>query len=196
MATATCTAFGGVVEGSGEQVGQRLLWERVSFLASLCRELTRALVACRWDEGSLDVLAAGVDGRGEKLPSKGWMALRRLGWTRAAVLAEGVYVSDRVCRAAEEYAARTLRLAVHRRTIVAAVLATWPADPARRTGAEWTALRALLPAGCGDPQPDPAGARLCGRARAPARRTVRAGGAARGRGAGAAGGDGPPAGHP
>ncbi|MER5220853.1 zinc ribbon domain-containing protein [Streptomyces flaveus] len=147
MATAPCTAFGGVVEGSGEQVGQALLYERVGFLAQLSRELTRALVASRWDEASLDVLAAGVDGRGEKLPSKGWMAMRRLGWATASAPAAGVYVSDRVRRGAEEYAARTLRLALHRRTLVAAVLATWPADPHRRTEAEWTALRAALPAG-------------------------------------------------
>ncbi|MER5179051.1 zinc ribbon domain-containing protein [Streptomyces sp. NPDC002896] len=135
-----------MVEGSGERVGKRLLLERVSFLASLCQDLTRRLVASRWDEDSLDALAAGVDGQGEKLPSKGWMAIRRLGWQHAAV-AEGVYVSDRVRRGAEEYAARTLRLAVHRRTLVAAVLATWPADPRRRTEAEWAALRAVLPAG-------------------------------------------------
>jgi hypothetical protein len=147
VATATCTAFGGVVEGSGERVGERLLYQRVSFLASLCQELTRGLVASWWDEGSLDVLAAGVDGRGEVLPSKGWMALRRLGWQHTAALTEGVYVSDRVRRGAEEYAARTLRLALHRRTIVAAILATWPADPRRRAEAEWAALRALLPAG-------------------------------------------------
>ncbi|WP_143659112.1 hypothetical protein [Streptomyces sp. SA15] len=147
MATATCTAFRGVVEGSGERIGQRLLYQRVSFLASLCQELTRALVATRWDDASLDALAAGVDGQGEKLPSKGWMAMRRLHWAGAATPAEGVYVSDRVRRAAEEYAARILRLALHRRTLVAAVLATWPADPHRRTEAEWTALRALLPAG-------------------------------------------------
>ncbi|WP_149831264.1 zinc ribbon domain-containing protein [Streptomyces tailanensis] len=147
VATATCTAFGGVVEGSGERVGQRLLYQRVSFLASLCQGLTGALVASRWDEDSLDVLAAGVDGQGRDLPCKGWMAMRRLDWAGDAVADEGVYVSDRVRRAAQEYAARTLRLALHRRTLVAAVLATWPADPARRTGAEWTALRALLPAG-------------------------------------------------
>ncbi|MER5226679.1 transposase [Streptomyces flaveus] len=140
VATATCTAFRGVVEGSGEQVGQRLLSQRVSFLASLCQELTRGLVASRWDEASLEVLAAGVDEHGEKLPSKGWMALRRLGWAKAAAPGEGVYVSDRVRRGAEEYAARTL---------VAAILATWPADPFRRTGAEWAALRALLPTGVG-----------------------------------------------
>ncbi|GAB2960390.1 hypothetical protein GCM10023080_020550 [Streptomyces pseudoechinosporeus] len=145
VATATCAAFDGVVEGSGERVGQRLLYQRVSFLASLCQELTEALVASRWDEASLDVLAAGVDGQGEELPSKGWMALRRLDWAAAAPAA-GVYVSDRVRRAAQEYAARTLRLALHRRALVAAVLAAWPADPFRRTEAEWTALRALLPA--------------------------------------------------
>ncbi|WP_328772290.1 transposase [Streptomyces sp. NBC_00286] len=149
MATAPCTAFGGVVEGSGERVGQAVLYERVGFLAQLSRELTRALVASRWDEGSLEVLAAGVDGRGEPLPSKGWMALRRLNWQHTASFAEGVYVSDRVRRGAEEYAARTLRLALHRRTVVAAVLATWPADPHRRTQAEWEALQALLPSGVG-----------------------------------------------
>ncbi|MCD7439668.1 transposase [Streptomyces lincolnensis] len=147
VATATCTAFSGVLEGTGERVGQALLFERVGFLAQLSRDLTGALVAARWDEGSLDVLAAGVDERGEKLPSKGWMALRRLYWPQTVPSPAGVHVSDRVRRGAEEYAARTLRLALHRRTIVAAVLATWPADPRRRTEAEWTTLRVLLPAG-------------------------------------------------
>lgn len=147
MATATCTAFSGVLEGSGERVGQRILLERVGFLAELSRELTGALVASRWDEDSLDVLAAGVDERGEDLPSKGWMALRRLNWPQTVPSPAGVYVSDRVRRGVEEYAARTLRLALHRRSIVAAVLAAWPADPGRRTEAEWAALRAGLPAG-------------------------------------------------
>ncbi|MFF4838347.1 hypothetical protein [Streptomyces sp. NPDC001315] len=133
MATATCTAFGGVLEGSGERVGQRVLLERVGFLAELSRELTGAVVASRWDEACLDVLAGGVDGWGGALPSKGWMALRRLGWPQDLTPPGGVYVSDRVRRGAEEDAARTLRLALHRRTIVSAVLATWPADPRRRT---------------------------------------------------------------
>ncbi|MEV6589023.1 zinc ribbon domain-containing protein [Streptomyces acidicola] len=149
MATAPCTAFCGVVEDSGERVGERLLYQRVSFLAGLCGGLTRQLVAARWDEDCLDVLAGGVDGQGERLPSKGWMALRRLGWAQAAAPVAGVYVSDRVRRAAEEYAARTLRLALHRRALVAAILATWPADPGRRGEAEWAALRVALPAGVG-----------------------------------------------
>jgi hypothetical protein len=109
--------------------------------------LSPASLSARWDEESLDDLAAGVDERGEDLPSKGWMAIRRLNWPQDVPSPAGVYVSDRVRRGAEEYAARTLRLALHRRTIVTAVLATWPADPRRRTESEWTALRKLLPAG-------------------------------------------------
>ncbi|GAB2808470.1 hypothetical protein GCM10027073_46470 [Streptomyces chlorus] len=147
VATATCTAYSGVLEATGERVGQRTLLERVGFLARLSQELTGALVASRWDEESLDVLAAGLDARGEALPAKGWMALRRLEWTGEVTPAAGVYVSDRVRRGAQEYAARTLRLALHRRTIVAVILATWPTGPRRRTEAEWTALRRLLPAG-------------------------------------------------
>jgi hypothetical protein len=77
MATATCTAFGAVLEDGGHRVGQRVLYERVGFLSVLCRDLTVGLLAARWDETSLDVLAAGVDERGKSLPSKGWMALRR-----------------------------------------------------------------------------------------------------------------------
>ncbi|MFJ9480811.1 hypothetical protein ACIRRI_38405 [Streptomyces mirabilis] len=147
MATATCTAFRGVVESTGERVGQRVLLERVGFLARLSRTLTGPLVVSRWDEVCLDVLAAGVNERGEDLPSKGRMALRRLHWPQTVTPPAGVYVPDRVRRGAEEYAARTLRLALHRRGIVTAIPATWPADPSRRTEAEWTALRKLLPAG-------------------------------------------------
>jgi len=55
-----------------------------------------------------------------------------------------MYASDRVRRAGEEQAARALRLALHRRAVVMALLATWPADPGRRTRAEWTALREVL----------------------------------------------------
>ncbi|MGW1256186.1 hypothetical protein ACWD5Q_13675, partial [Streptomyces sp. NPDC002513] len=89
MATATCTAFRAVLEDNGLPVGQRVLYERVGFLAALCQDLTTRLVADRWDETSLDVLAAGMDERGEALPSKGWMALRRLGWNTPASASAG-----------------------------------------------------------------------------------------------------------
>jgi hypothetical protein len=63
-----------------------------------------------------------------------------------------VYVPERVRRIAEEEAARALRAAVHRRAVLAAVCATWPTDPARRSEAQWRALRAALPAGVGAAQ--------------------------------------------
>jgi hypothetical protein len=144
-ATATCSAYRAVIEVTGEQVGQRHLVERVGWLAELVQRVAAAVVAARWTEADLATLAAGVDQAGRRLPAKGWMVLRRLGWR--AVAPVGVYASDRVRRAAEELAARSLRLATHRRAIVQAVLATWPKDPPRRAEQEWAALRALLPAG-------------------------------------------------
>ncbi|WP_200216902.1 hypothetical protein, partial [Micromonospora coerulea] len=103
------------------------------------------VIAAHWSDADLGVLAAGVGPDGRRLPGNGWMAVRRLGW--GAVAPAGVVVSDRVRRIAEEEAARALRLACHRRAVVAALLATWPADPGARTDKEWSALRAALPEG-------------------------------------------------
>jgi hypothetical protein len=144
-ATATCSAFRAVVETTGELVPSRLLIQRVGFLATLAQELTAALTAAHWNDADLATVQAGVGPDGRALPSKGWMAIRRLGWSTDAL--EGIYVSDRVRRVAEEAAIRSLRLAVHRQGIVQAILATWPVDPWRRTNAEYAALRGRLPAG-------------------------------------------------
>ncbi|MEQ4722849.1 zinc ribbon domain-containing protein [Nonomuraea sp. B19D2] len=144
-ATATCTAHGAIMEQTGQVVPQPLLAQRVAWLAGLAQDLTARLIASRWNAADLDTLARGVglDGRG--LPAKGWMAVRRLGWGTIPV--SGVHVCDRVVRCAQEQAARTLRLALHRRRLVAAILATWPQNPRARTGAEWQLLRAALPDG-------------------------------------------------
>ncbi|WP_327582132.1 transposase [Nonomuraea sp. NBC_00507] len=144
-ATATCTAHGAIAEHSGEVVPQPLLAERVAWLAGLARDLTAGIVAARWSTADLDALARGVGLDGRALPAKGWMALRRLGW---GVRPEpGVHVCDRVLRCAQEQAARLLRLALHRRALVHAIVATWPQEPGKRTDAEWHALRAVLPGG-------------------------------------------------
>ncbi|WP_406037273.1 hypothetical protein OG799_22445 [Micromonospora sp. NBC_00898] len=108
--------------------------ERVGWLADLVRGMADQVIAARWSDADLAVLAGGVGADGRRLPASGWMALRRLGW--GAVAPAGVVVSDRVRRIAEEEAARALRLACHRRAVVAALLATWPADPFARTDAE------------------------------------------------------------
>ncbi len=144
-ATATCTAFRAVVETTGELVPARLLAERVGFLAVLIQAISSGVVASRWTDADLAVLEVGVGPDGRALPVKGWMAMRRLGWAAAAP--EGVYVSDRVRRVAEELEARALRSAVHHRAVVQAILAAGPTDGARRTEAQWAALRGRLPQG-------------------------------------------------
>ena len=142
-ATATCTGFRAVEEATGELVPGRLLAERVGFLTTLIQAMSTSVVATRWTDADLAALEVGVGPDGRALPARGWMALRRLGW--AAVAPEGVYVSDRVRRVAEEDAARVLRLAVYRRAVVHAIVGTWPADPRRRSDAEWGVLRGRLP---------------------------------------------------
>ncbi|MBT2229578.1 zinc ribbon domain-containing protein [Nonomuraea sp. NEAU-A123] len=145
IATASCTAYAAVAEVSGEVVPGGLLVRRVAWLSGLARDLTAHLVAARWNAADLDALASGVGLDGRVLPSKGWMALRRLGWGVSPPAV--VHVCDRVMRCAQEQAARALRLALHRRRLVAAIVATWPQKPGARTGAEWDALRKVLPDG-------------------------------------------------
>ncbi|GAA2704132.1 hypothetical protein Apa02nite_067650 [Actinoplanes palleronii] len=151
-ATATCTAGSArVVSGTPEKPGlqqsvsRRVLFERTGFLTGLVQQLATGLLASVWTDRDLDQLASGIDVAGRKLPSKGWMALRRLGWT--VVVPAGVRVPDRVLRVAQEEAARALRLVVHRRAVTDAIVASWPADPHRRTADDWVLLRTLLPAG-------------------------------------------------
>jgi hypothetical protein len=144
-ATATCTAFRAVEQATGELVPTRLLVERVGFLAALTQAMSTSVVATHWNDGDLGRLGDGAGPDGRTLPSKGWMALRRLGW--GSGMPEGVHVSDRVRRVAEEAAARALRSAVHRHEILKAILAVWPDDPRQGTDAEWVALRQRLPQG-------------------------------------------------
>ncbi|MGW3374314.1 zinc ribbon domain-containing protein [Streptomyces hydrogenans] len=93
----------------------------------------------------VDALALGVDAGGRGLPSKAWMALRRLGWTVAPT--EGVKVNDRIVRMAQEQAGRVLRSVKWRADVTAGVLATWSASPGRRTPTEWDQVRAAIPDG-------------------------------------------------
>ncbi|MEV1246552.1 hypothetical protein ACIBO2_21170 [Nonomuraea sp. NPDC050022] len=146
-ATAICTAHGAIVDSTGQVVAQRLLAQRVSWLTALTAGLTDDLVTTRWTAADLQALAAGVGLDGRALPAKGWMAVRRLGWGLAPT--PGLQVCDRVLRCAQEQAGRTLRLALYRRALVQAIVATWPQDPRARTDAEWEALRALLPKAVG-----------------------------------------------
>ncbi|WP_307181108.1 zinc ribbon domain-containing protein [Streptomyces canus] len=150
VACASAFAFRGLDTASGEVLGAGELAERVSWLTSLVEGMAASVIAEHWNRSDLDLLASGRALSGEKLPSNAWMALRTLCW--AATPPEGVYVSDRVRRIAEEQAGRVLRAAHWRAEVVQGVLTSWPAaspDPMRRTPEQWDALRAACPDGAG-----------------------------------------------
>ncbi|OKI61256.1 zinc ribbon domain-containing protein [Micromonospora sp. CB01531] len=135
----------GVDEATGEVLSQAVLVQRVGWCADLVAGMVAALIGEHWNRVDVEVLAAGVDAGGRRLPSNAWMALRRLGWTVTAP--QGVRVNDRVVRMAQEQAGRVLRSAAWRAEVTAGVLSTWPADPRKRTPAEWEQVRASIPGG-------------------------------------------------
>ncbi|OKI62298.1 zinc ribbon domain-containing protein [Micromonospora sp. CB01531] len=135
----------GVDEATGEVLSRTVLAQRVGWCADLVAGMVAALIGAHWNRVDVGVLACGVDAGGRRLPSNAWMALRRLGWTVTAP--QGVRVNDRVVRMAQEQAGRVLRSAAWRAEVTAGVLSTWPADPRRRTPAEWDQVRASIPGG-------------------------------------------------
>ena len=145
MGTATCSAYRGREADTGELIATSELIQRVSWLADLVTAMADNLLSQHWSETSLTILASGVDLEGKPLPSKAYTALRRLGWVSSSL--DGAYVSDRIRRMAEELVGRALRLSLHRKAILDGIIATWPADPKRRTAQEWEALWEMLPAG-------------------------------------------------
>ncbi|MEU5721761.1 zinc ribbon domain-containing protein [Micromonospora sp. NPDC047738] len=135
----------GVDEATGEVLSPAVLAQRIGWCADLVAGMVAALVGEHWNRVDVGVLAGGVDAGGRRLPSNAWMALRRLGW--AVAPPGGVRVNDRVVRMAQEQAGRALRSAAWRAEVTAGVLSTWPADPCKRTPAEWDQVRASIPGG-------------------------------------------------
>ncbi|MEV0408507.1 transposase [Actinoallomurus sp. NPDC050550] len=144
-ASARVLLRGGVDEGTGEALMARAVAERVGWAADLVAGMTTGLLAGHWNAGEVARLAAGVDDAGQVLPSNAWMALRRLGW--GVTVPDGVRVNDRIVRMAQEQAGRALHGAQHRAQMVVGILATWPADPDKRTPTEWDAVREAIPDG-------------------------------------------------
>jgi hypothetical protein len=134
-----------VDEKTGELLSAAALAERVGWATDLVLGMTASLLAGHWNAIEVNVLASGEDAGGRKLPSNAWMALRRLGWMMT--VPDGIRVNDRIVRMAQEQAGRTLRSAKWRADLTAAVIATWPADPARRMAQEWDRVREAVPGG-------------------------------------------------
>jgi hypothetical protein len=135
----------GVEEKTGEFLPPAVVAQRVAWCGDLVGGMVTDVLAARWNAPDVGQLASGVDAGEQPLPSNAWMALRRLGWT--AKPAEGVKANDRVVRMAQKQAGRTLRSVHWRADVVAGILRTWPADPERRTPAEWEAVRHAIDGG-------------------------------------------------
>jgi hypothetical protein len=142
---------GGTDEKTGESLASAALAARVGWCVALVRDMAVRLSTGHWNPADLEALASGRDAAGRPLPPMAWMALRRLGW--GTVPPDGVVVNDRVVRMAQEQAGRALRSACWREGLTRAVTGTWPADPVRRTGEEWDAVRAAAPGGEHLPSP-------------------------------------------
>ncbi|MFJ8211674.1 zinc ribbon domain-containing protein [Streptomyces sp. NPDC096033] len=132
-------------EKSGELLTATVLAERAGWCMDLVSGMTAGLLAGHFNTTDVGVLAAGLDAGGRALPSNAWMALRRLGWN--TTVPDGVRVNDRIVRMAQEQAGRVLRSVKWRADLTAGVIGSWPADPIRRTAAEWDQVRAAVPGG-------------------------------------------------
>ncbi len=144
-ACARAQVRGGTDEKTGHALSAATVAQRFSWCAALVQGMAVRLSAGHWSPADLESLASGRDAAGKPLPAVAWMALRRLGWGTAPP--DGVTVNDRVVRMAQEQAGRALRSACWRDALTRAITGTWPADPGRRTGEEWDAVRAAVPGG-------------------------------------------------
>lgn len=124
---------GGKEEKTGEALTAPVLARRAGWAADLIVGIAAGVMAERWNATDMGALWSGVGPDGRRLPSNAWMALRRLGWS--VNLPDEVRVNDRIARMAQEQAGRVLRGVRHRAEVIAGVLATWPADPGKRTPA-------------------------------------------------------------
>ena len=95
-ASARVLIRGGTDERAGEVLSPAVVALRVGWCIALVRGMAAGIVGQRWNARDAADLAAGRDAAGKALPSRAWMALRRLGWSAAPP--GGIIVNDRVMR--------------------------------------------------------------------------------------------------
>lgn len=126
--TATCRAYCGVSEDTGEVITASELAKRVGWAVVLTDRLGHAMLEENYTCDGLKTLVVGAGTDGRRLPSKGYMAGRRLGWS-CSPAPVGLYLPDRFCRAVEEQVLRRLRQAAWLSGVIDALLASWPESP-------------------------------------------------------------------
>ncbi|SEC41855.1 zinc ribbon domain-containing protein [Rhodococcus koreensis] len=132
-----------VDDGIGEPIGLDDVDTRVGWLLDLISGAEAQMLSRLWQPATFDVLAAGVDRQGRKLPIQGHVAAARLGWTPH--YPDGVYVPSRVTRVVTAQAVATLRTLAYRDTAIASLSARF--GPATSRLAAPTTAAEYLPAG-------------------------------------------------
>lgn len=133
----TTRAYMAVDEVSGESVGLDEVDTRTGWLLNLIACAGAELVARLWQPGTFDVLAAGRDQQGRKLPAQGHVAAARLGWTPC--YPDGIYVPSRVTRVVTAQVTSTLRTLAYRDTAIGVLCSRFDSDTGRlapATGSE------------------------------------------------------------
>ncbi|TQC47570.1 transposase [Rhodococcus sp. WS4] len=132
-----------VDDATGEPIGRGDLDVRVGWLLDLISGAEARLLSRLWQPATFDVLAAGCDSHGRKLPMQGHVAAARLGWTPH--YPDGVYVPSRVTRVVTAQAVGTLRALAYRDTAITALSARF--DPATGRIAAPTTAAEYVPSG-------------------------------------------------
>ena len=131
-----------VDDATGAPIGLDDLDVRVGWMLDLISGAETELISRLWQSATFDVLAAGCDSHGRKLPMHGHVAAARLGWTPH--YPDGVYVPSRVTRVVTAQAVGTLRALAYRDTAITALSARF--DPATgRIAAPTTAAEYVPP---------------------------------------------------
>jgi hypothetical protein len=132
-----------VDDETGAPIGLDDLDVRVGWLLDLISGAEAQLLSRLWQPATFDVLAAGCDRQGRKLPMHGHVAAARLGWTPH--YPDGVYVPSRVTRVVTAQAVGTLRALAYRDTAIIALSARF--DPATGRIAAPTTAAEFVPSG-------------------------------------------------
>ncbi|QHE71019.1 zinc ribbon domain-containing protein [Rhodococcus sp. WAY2] len=115
----TTRAHVAVDDATGEPIGLDDLDTRVGWLLDLIAAAGTELTARLWQPVTFDVLAAGLDGAGRRLPAQGHVAAARLGWNPH--YPDGIYVPSRVSRVVTAQVMASVRTLAFRDAAIAAL---------------------------------------------------------------------------
>ncbi|MCQ4122428.1 zinc ribbon domain-containing protein [Rhodococcus tibetensis] len=115
----TTRAHVAVDDATGEPIGLDDVDTRMRWLLDLIAAAGTELTARLWQPVTFDVLTAGRDRAGRRLPAQGHVAAARLGWNPH--YPDGIYVPSRVTRVVTAQVLATLRTLAYRDAAIAAL---------------------------------------------------------------------------